>query len=98
MASKRQSLGIAWVSDPEAESGILYTKGEDGKGREAPRPIGEYAVRTRYILMGVPMMSVDVTFDSGHEGYGKLRADAPGYVDVYPRKGKRRERVAQSVG
>lgn len=76
------SLGIAYINDPESESGVLYTKPE-GEGSSAPRDIGTYEVTKRYTVMGVPMMSVSVKFDTGHAGYGKLRADGPGFVDVF---------------
>lgn len=78
-------LGIAYINDPKEVSGVLYTKGESEES-SAPRDIGTYEVRNRYSVMGVPMIAVAVKFDTGHEGYGKMRADVPGFVNVYSYK------------
>lgn len=85
MAANAPSLGIAYINDPKDDSGVLYTRGEAG-GSSAPRDIGTYEVGSRYIVMGVPMISIRARFDSGHEGYGRMRADIPGFVDIFAYK------------
>lgn len=87
-------LGLAYINDPDEDEGVVYTKSE-GEG-SSPRDIGAYRIKNRYTVMGVPMIAVQVVFDTGHQGYGRKRADGPGFVDVFAYKDQGNGEAAQS--
>lgn len=89
MAAKWKKLGLAYINQPGDSSGVLYTKPEGNS--QAPRPLGSYTVKRRYAIMGVPMIAVDATLDTGEHAFGKMRADSPGYIYLFER-GTKHER------